>query len=307
MSLRKDPDSGQLDLFVPFMSDVPLRDQRETMERPFFSLSKSKRIKPIDYKSRDGEVWVEVRSVPEYGMATIWDADVLIWAASVLTEMKARGINDLPRTLNFHPSELLRTIRRTTSGDDYERLRAALARLQSTTIRTNIRARGKRKVRQFSWIESWSEIIDTTTGATRGMSLTIADWLHEGIVMDGGVLAVHPDYFRLTGGRERWLYRVARKHAGGNGGAGFVISLPTLFDKAGAEGTYRRFKFEMKKIAEGDGLPEYHLDWIAETSGGEPALMMVRRSELPPDHPAFERGQRRDRRYGITETEGGGA
>ena len=55
--------------------------------------------------------------------------------------------------------------------------------------------------------------------------------------------------FSITGGRERWLYRVARKHAGGAGEEGFTISLPTLFGKSGAEGTYRRFKFEILAIA----------------------------------------------------------
>jgi len=41
----------QIDLFLPYLSDLPLRDQREMMERPFFSLAKSKRVKPIDYRS----------------------------------------------------------------------------------------------------------------------------------------------------------------------------------------------------------------------------------------------------------------
>ena len=43
--------TGQFDLFVPVVTDLPLRDQRETMERPFFSLAKSKRLKGIDYTS----------------------------------------------------------------------------------------------------------------------------------------------------------------------------------------------------------------------------------------------------------------
>jgi hypothetical protein len=42
----------QFDLFVPYISDLPLRDQRETMERPFFSLGKRKRLKPIEYSAR---------------------------------------------------------------------------------------------------------------------------------------------------------------------------------------------------------------------------------------------------------------
>jgi plasmid replication initiation protein len=66
------------------------------------------------------------------------------------------------------------------------------------------------------------------------------------------VLAIDPA-FTLTGGRERWLYRVARKHAGGAGADGFAISMPTLFEKSGAEGDYRRFKFEIAKIAKETG------------------------------------------------------
>lgn len=299
MSLRKDPQRGQFDLFAPFISDLPLRDQREMMERPFFSLSKRKRVAPIEYESPDGSVWVTVRCVPEYGMATIWDADIIIWAASVITEMKENGRNDIPRTLQFHPHDLLKTIRRPTGGADYEKLRSAMARLQSNTIRTNIRATGKRKVRQFSWIESWSEVTDEKGGSdhSKGMTLTLSDWLYEGILMEGGILAIDPDYFRLTGGRERWLYRVARKHAGGADANGFTISLPTLFKKSGAEGTYRRFKFEIKKIAESNGLPEFHLSMIDKGQDEEPALTMTRRSLLSPHDPAYEIPRKRDRRY----------
>ncbi len=300
MSLRKDAGHTQIDLFYPYLTDMPLRDQRETMERPFFSLAKRKRVKPISYTSPDGSIWVEVRAVPEFGMATIWDADILIWVASVLTNMKDRRANEIPRTISFHPSDMLRGINRHVGGENYERLRSGLARLQSTTIQTNIRSqengKGKRRTRQFSWIESWREDIDEATGQSRGMELTISEWLYEGITMDGGVLAIDPDYFRLTGGRERWLYRVARKHAGGNDGRGFTISLPTLFEKSGAEGSYRRFKFELKKIAEADELPEYHLEWMDVTQGKEPALMMVRRSQLTYDHPAYRGRSLRDKR-----------
>ena len=120
------------------------------------------------------------------------------------------------------------------------------------------------------------------------MSLTISDWLYEGILMDGGVLAVAPEYFTITGGRERWLYRVARKHAGGHGWPGFAIALPTLFEKSGAEGTYRRFKHEMKRIAEDNDLPEFALLWEERGGEEEPALRMVRRSTLLPTDPAYE-------------------
>ena len=61
----------QFDLFLPYLADLPLRDQREMMERPFFSLAKTKRVKPIDYTSPDGKLWVNVSANPTYGRATM--------------------------------------------------------------------------------------------------------------------------------------------------------------------------------------------------------------------------------------------
>ena len=135
----------QFDLFVPFVADLPLRDQRETMERPFFSLAKRKRLQPIRYVSPDGSIYVDVFPNPEFGMATIWDADILIWAASTLNAMKKSGSNDLPRTLNFQAYDVLKTIGRDTGGREYRLLREGLGRLQATTIKTNIRPQGRKR------------------------------------------------------------------------------------------------------------------------------------------------------------------
>ena len=137
-----------------------------------------------------------------------------------------------------------------------------------------------KKQRQFSWIESWTDHVDDETQQSRGMSLTLSDWFYEGILMEGGLLAIDPAYFSITGGRERWLYRVARKHAGGAGEGGFAIPLPTLFEKSGAEGTYRRFKFEIQAIARHNDLPGFDLS--LEFAGKEPNLRMIRRTADKP-------------------------
>ena len=60
------------------------------MAYPFFSLSKSHRVTPIDF--RMGEVAIRVEATAEHGMATIWDADVAIWAASQLVEARDKGL-----------------------------------------------------------------------------------------------------------------------------------------------------------------------------------------------------------------------
>lgn len=266
--------TDQFDLFLPYIADLPLRDQREMMERPFFSLAKSKRIKPIDYTSPDGQLWVHVSANPNYGMATIWDADILIYCASVLADMARRGVNDVPRKLHIMPYDLLRAIGRPTTGRAYELLAQALDRLVSTTIKTNIRAENRREA-TFSWLDGWTQLVDEKTERSRGMTLELSNWFWEGVMMKGGVLSIDRAYFDITGGRERWLYKVARKHAGGAGDAGFAISMPVLFEKSGAEGEYRRFKFEILKLAEKDALPGYGLS--VETGKGDEPLLRMRR------------------------------
>ncbi len=267
--------SEQFDLFLPYLSDLPLRDQREMMERPFFSLAKSKRTRPIEYRSPDGKVWVHVSANPDYGMATIWDADILIYCASVLADMARRGSNDIPRKLNLMPYDLLRSIHRPTTGRAYELLGQSLDRLVATTVKTNIRADSRREA-TFSWLDGWSQLVDPKTERSRGMTIELSNWFYEGVLMTGGVLSIDRAYFDLTGGRERWLYRVARKHAGGAGEGGFAISLPTLFEKSGADGQYRRFKFELIRIVERNQLPGYDLSLELSSDKTEPAIRMTR-------------------------------
>lgn len=282
-SSRTRTSAEQFDLFLPYIADLHFRDQREMMERPFFSLAKSKRVKPIDYTSPDGKLWVHVSANPDYGMATIWDADILIYCASVLADMARRGINDVPRKLNIMPYDLLRAIGRPTTGRAYELLGQSLDRLVATTIKTNIRAdagrepasgRGRREA-TFSWLDGWTQLVDERTERSKGMTIELSNWFWEGVMMKGGVLAIDRAYFDITGGRERWLYKVARKHAGGAGEGGFAILMPTLFEKSGAEGEYRRFKFELLKLAEKNTLPGYDLA-VEAGRDGEPLLRMRR-------------------------------
>jgi plasmid replication initiation protein len=266
---------SQFDLFLPYLADLPLRDQREMMERPFFSLAKTKRVKPIDYTSPDGKLWVNVSANPSYGMATIWDADILIYCASMLADMARRGVNDVPRKLHIMPYDLLRAIGRPTTGRAYELLGQALDRLVATTVKTNIRAENRREA-TFSWLDGWTQLVDERTERSRGMTLELSNWFWEGVLMKGGVLSIDRAYFDISGGRERWLYRVARKHAGGAGEGGFAIAMPTLFEKSGAEGEYRRFKFEIIKLAEKNALPGYDLAIEGLGERKEPLLRMRR-------------------------------
>lgn len=276
MTKRRTP-NPEFDLFLPLMGDLPLKDQRETMERPFFSLQKRKRVKPIEYSSPDGETWVKIEAIPAYGMATIWDADILIWAASMLNRMREQGVNDLPRTLRTTSYDLLRAIKRDTSGRAYQDLQAALQRLQTTSISTSIRASKRRTKAGFNWLDKWTLEIDPETEQPRGMTITLSDWVYEGIMGERTLLTMHQDYFLLTGGLERALYRIARKHAGNQRG-GWMCRVEVLRDKTGSDSKPKEFNRMLRRVVEANQLPDYSLE-LVETADRSPAVLFRLRGE----------------------------
>ena len=260
----------QLDIFQVAYADIPIRDQRDLMERPFFSLAKMPRKKPINYNV--GGVNVIVTPGTDIGMATIWDADILIWVATQLTEALDRG-GEVSPVIQFHPYTLLKGIRRGVGGSQYSKLLGALRRLHSTSIETNIREKGK-KGRSFHWIEEWGYQEDDQ-GKPIGMSITIPKWLYDGIVDSGGVLTIHPDYFLISGGIERWLYRVARKHAG-NQENGWRFTMRQLHEKSGSMAKFANFAIDIRKAVSANALPEYGME-ISRNRQGEEVIFLFRR------------------------------
>lgn len=243
-----------LDPFEALAGEIPPRDQRDLMERPFFSLAKTRRTAPILYRA--GETEVQVHAVPEHGLATIWDADVLIWAASHLVEALDRGL-PTSRFFRFTPYQLLGAIRRGRGRREYVLLKGALARLQSTVIRTTIRQGEHWRRQQFSWISEWEELV-TWSGRVEGMEFVLPDWFYQGVLDRRLVLTIDPAYFALTGGIERWLYRVARKHAGRQPG-GWRFDLRHLHAKSASLARFSDFALDIRRIVARQPLPGYAL------------------------------------------------
>ncbi|WP_171258236.1 replication initiator protein A, partial [Acinetobacter baumannii] len=72
------------------------------------------------------------------------------------------------------------------------------------------------------------------------------------------VLTIDPAYFSLTGGIERWLYRVARKHAGRQP-RGWLFEIAHLHEKSGSLAKPADFAFDLRRIAAHQPLPGYRL------------------------------------------------
>jgi plasmid replication initiation protein len=279
MIARRIYEGQQLELFRARSGEIAARDAQDLMSWPFFSLAKSRRVTPIDF--RMGDVSIRVEATAEHGMATIWDADLLIWAASQIVDARDRGLRT-SRFMLATPYEILTFIGRSDSGLNYDRLKAALDRLQSTTIVTSIRQPSERRRHRFSWIAEWKERLDAN-GRSLGIELILPDWFYAGVLDDALVLTIDRDYFDLTGGLERWLYRLVRKHGGRQRG-GWSFDVPHLHQKSGSLSPLRRFRFELRAIVHRQPLPGYRLALVNDPDGRQRLTFQPIDQERAPAH-----------------------
>lgn len=254
----------QLDLFRSRPGDLAPRDAQDLMAYPFFSLAKSRRIVPINFQA--GTISIRVEAVPEHGMATIWDADVLIWATSQIVDARDAGLKT-SRLMAATPYEILTFVGRGTSVRDYDRLKAALDRLQSTTVMTSIRQPLERRRHRFSWINEWKETANAL-GHPRGLELILPDWFYTGVLDKALVLTIDRAYFELTGGLERWLYRLVRKHGGRQQG-GWSFDFVHLHAKSGSLSPLKHFAYDLRQIVRQQALPGYQLVITHDPNGAE--------------------------------------
>jgi plasmid replication initiation protein len=241
------------------------------MEVPFLSLSKNPRFEPIRFESEN--LSITVTGGEPYGIANIWDWDLVLWLLSQIRHSLDLGL-PASRRVRFHRQQFLKDARRADGGASYARLEESIARLKNTTVVTTIRAKGKRTT-MFSWIE-YAEIERDKQGRIAHAIVVLPEWIFEAISNKNLVLSLHRDYFLLTGGLERWLYRLIRKGAGRNPG-GWKWRLRTLHERSGSTRDYKYFARDIRDIAAQGELLGYTLR--VEEERGETMLHAVQSGE----------------------------
>ena len=176
------------------------------------------------------------------------------------------------------PYEILTFVGRGTGARDYDRLKAAFDRLQSTTVLTSIRQPAERRRHRFSWINEWKETADGH-GRPLGLELILPDWFYAGVLDDALVLTIDRAYFALTGGLERWLYRIVRKH-GGRQADGWSFDFSHLHAKSGSLSPLKHFAYDLREIVRRQSLPGYRL-CIERSFRGAERLEFVAISRSP--------------------------
>ena len=232
---------------------LPVKDDQDLMAFPFFSLSKRPRYDPIEYVDGSGRT-IRIEAGPK-GMATIWDAELINYAVSLINEALEKG-EPVSNKIRFKVGDFLRFANRGTGGNKHQRFREMLERLNTTRVKTNIERDGRVLDTAFHLIDSYALAGKRTrNGIEPGQcEIAINEWFFGAMLSERQVLTVNRAYFKLTSGLARKIYQLARKHAGANT---WECGLHLLHKKCGATEPVRNFKGRLQKLIENDAIPDY--------------------------------------------------
>jgi len=287
--LRAPPEGdAQGMFFVPAIYDAPIKDDINLMDVAPFSLSKNKRAGVIRYELKDSLITIEGGA--ETGLATVFDYDIFLNMVSYLAEEvrryrqeEAKGLRPTlpPKTYRPNAAHILKFCRRSDGGKSYEQLEAALDRLTKTTIKvTNLSGGKRRQVDSRPLIAGYSVVSRTGSNKIDQVEISIPDWVYLSVVRTDKtlpLLTLNEDYFLITSGLGRFIYRLARK-AAGKGEARYSTS--ELYNRSGSAQDLRKFAYDLKELVyrtQAFPMPDYDLSLIEGKS--EMLLVMAYRRD----------------------------
>lgn len=261
-ALEKEPeliegDQGSLTFFALDLESYTFKDDVAGMELPLFAL-KGDDHRVFSWTSVDGDRFVEVAPSMK-GRATQHDKDFLIFVISQMVRALEEGRADTgSQYCRFRVYDYLKATGRGTGGKDYADVEAALARLQGTAFRTNVKA-GRRRIKKWFSLITDVEVVERTGQEDRGwptaVQFRLSDWLYSSVI-ERHVLSISPAYFKIRSPIDRRLYELARKHCGKQ--ARYELAFDTLFAKLGSTDTARKFKWRLTK---GINIPDYQVEY----------------------------------------------
>nr|WP_244422923.1 replication initiator protein A [Bradyrhizobium sp. ORS 278] len=277
--LRKAPtDDQQLSLFVPVIYDAPLKDDVNLMDVAPFTISKSRRNTAIRYELNDCIVTVDGSA--EHGLATVFDYDIFLHMVTYLAEEArryhieaAKGLRPSLPAQVYRPkaSHILKFCRRGSGGLQYKSLEAALDRLSGTRLKVaNLRGGRRREVVNVPLIDKYRVVSATSTGHVDDIEIYIPSWVYESVVREKGtpqILTLNPDYFLISQGLGRMVYRLARRAAGRTEAR---YSILEVHKRSGSPQALPQFAQILRKLVahcKMFPLPDYDIDLIEGQSG----------------------------------------
>lgn len=264
----------QRDFFVCDIFDAAPKSDIASMEHPLFTLSTKPDMTPRRYEMNDS--WIELRP-SSIGLATVFDRDILIYCISQCMAAINAG-RQVHRTMRLSAHDVLKATNRDTSDKGYAGFKAALTRLRSTEIQTNITTGGVEQWEVFGFIDAAKTIRKSREGRMLAVEVTLSDWLFNAIdAKRGEILTIAPEYFQLRKPLERRLYEIARKSCGTRNRM-LRYGMEKLRMKTGSQSTPKEFRRMVKAIVDMNNEKNHIPDYTFELDGD---LFVIRpRSEF---------------------------
>ncbi len=280
-------DEAQLMFFSPSVYDAPIKDDVNLMDVAPFALGKKIRTGVITYELKDCLITIEGGA--EVGIATVFDYDIFLNMVSHLAEEVRRfrietskGLRPTlpPKIYRPNVANILKFSHRQSGGRQYEEVEEALRRLAKTSITiTNLAGGKRRQVDTRPLLGEYRIISKTKTGKIDQIEIHIPDWVYLSVVRAEKtlpLLTMNADYFLISSGLGRFIYRLARKAAGKNEAR---YTARDLHKRSGSPQEYRFFLRDLKEFVtrtQAFPMPDYDL---AMTDGRDgPVVLMKRRS-----------------------------
>ncbi len=218
------------------------RNERNLMLFPFCSTAKAKRVKGIRYVSADGKRWLEVTANYDYGMAKIWDFDILRFALSKAGEI-ALQVGYFPSSVEFSGYECLKALgRNPESGSNLKWIKEGLRRLCLTGYSGNIFRENEKITEIFTLIRA---NYTDQSGKLERIAITFDDRLVDSVRYSKGLLVINKALLREEAGIKKRLLELVTVSIGKE--ISWTVGIERLQALCAHEGTLKRFKYELKQ------------------------------------------------------------
>jgi len=217
------------------------RNERNLMLFPFCSTAKAKRVKGIRYVSADGKRWLEVTANYDYGMAKIWDFDILRFALSKAGEV-ALQVGYFPPYVDFTAYECLKAIGRDAkAGKNYIWIEEAFDRLVSTAYKGNIFKEDEQRSETFTLINI--ECIKDENKRIHKIRVHFNKRIQESAKLRG-LLVIDSVIFREDAGIKKRLLELVAVSMGKE--SSWTVGLERLQALCAHDGELKEFKRQLK-------------------------------------------------------------
>lgn len=275
----------QPDLFTPpsLKGATSFRDDLDIMSYPLLTVEKMRR-EPMLF-GEEGKLdapFIRVTGA-DFGIANRWDGEHLIGFRTQIVNAVQRGYPPGRRIL-LTPHDHLSSMNKDTSKRGYDRLAESLQRLKATTITTNLTSSDGYQLREgVSWIDSYRFVTkETARGQMRGgLEVVLSEWTYAMMMDPKRSLSFGLEYFAITGGIEKALFGIFRRHLGTQAGA-WPIGIDKLQRRVGSTSEPRKFLEALRRIEREGSLPNYSM----EITKHMPSDAMIGSRSLP-SNPAF--------------------